>query len=75
MGRTRASFQAWLNTEYKLLREKKKKKSKLSRKRAKEIMGGEDRETLRFLGNTQSRGNTEDASVLRNTEETEERTL
>lgn len=73
MGRTRASFQAWLNTEYKLLREKKK--SKLSRKRAKEIMGGEDRETLRFLGNTQSRGNTEDASVLRNTEETEERTL
>lgn len=74
MGRTRASFQAWLNTEYKLLREKKKK-SKLSRKRAKEIMGGEDRETLRFLGNTQSRGNTEDASVLRNTEETEERTL
>lgn len=74
MGRARASFQAWLNTEYKLLRGKKKK-SKLSRKRAKEIMGGEDRETLRFLGNTQSRGNTEDASVLRNTEETEERTL
>lgn len=40
MGRARAPFQAWLNTEYKLLR-KKKKKSKLSRIRAKEIMGGE----------------------------------
>lgn len=74
MGRARAPFQAWLNTEYKLLR-KKKKKIKAQQNKGKGDNGRRRLRTLPFLGNTQSRGITEDASALRNTEETEERTL
>ena len=69
MGRARAPFQAWLNTEYKLLRKKKIKNQQNKGK-------GDNGRRLRtppFLGNKQSRGITEDASVLLNTEETEER--
>lgn len=67
-GRAMAPFQAWLNTEYQVLREKPTG----SHRRTKQIQGKEGRKIFLSWGMEQSQGITENTSKFLNTEETQE---